>query len=86
MLFPVIPHPHYPDVGARFYEASRSAIPTTTEPPPAHRNPMSATPPINYVGELTAHLLPKALEREREQREKERKSSIPGWRFNIFFE
>lgn len=41
---------------------------------------MSATPPINYAtGELPAHLLPKALEhREREQREKERKSSIPG--------
>lgn len=72
----MIPHPHYPDVGARFYETARSA----TEPPPAHRNTLSATPPINYAtpSELTAHLLPKALEREREQREKERKSSIPG--------
>lgn len=76
----MIPHPHYPDVGARFYESARSAIPPTTEPPPAHRNPLSATPPINYAAtnELSAHLLPKALEREREQREKERKSSIPG--------
>lgn len=78
----MIPHPHYPDVGARFYESARSAIPPATEPPPAHRNPMSATPPINYAppSELPAHLLPKALEREREreQREKERKSSIPG--------
>lgn len=78
----VIPHPHYPDVGARFYDASRSAIPTATEPPPAHRNALSATPPINYgaPGELPAHLLPKAIneQRERDQREKERKSSIPG--------
>lgn len=77
----MIPHPHYPDVGARFYESARSAIPPATEPPPAHRNPqMTATPPINYAapGELPAHLMPKALEREREQREKERKSSIPG--------
>ncbi|XP_055296443.1 protein split ends isoform X2 [Sitodiplosis mosellana] len=77
----VIPHPHYPDVGARFYDNARPAIPTATEPPPAHRNPqMSGTPPINYAapGELPPHLMPKALEREREQREKERKSSIPG--------
>lgn len=74
----MIPHPHYPD--ARYYDSARSAVPTATEPPPAHRNPLSATPPINYASanELTAHLLPKALEREREQREKERKSSIPG--------
>lgn len=76
----MIPHPHYPDVSARFYENARSAVPAVTEPPPAHRNPLSATPPINYAApsELPAHLLPKALEREREQREKERKSSIPG--------
>lgn len=75
----VIPHPHYPDVGARYYESARSIIPPATEPPPAHRNPLSATPPVNYAapGEIPAHLLPK-LEREREQREKERKSSIPG--------
>lgn len=46
---------------------------------------MSATPPINYAtGELPPHLLPKALEhREREQREKERKSSIPGLFFHF---
>lgn len=80
VIFLVIPHPHYPDVGARFYESARLAIPTATEPPPAHRNTISATPPINYAppSELPTHLLPKALEREREQREKERKSSIPG--------
>lgn len=77
----MIPHPHYPDIGARFYESARSVIPTASDPPPAHRNQISATPPINYAAasELPAHLLPKALEqREREQREKERKSSIPG--------
>lgn len=78
----MIPHPHYPDVGPRFYETARSAIQSTTEPPPAHRNLICATPPVPYAtpGELTAHLLPKSLEREREQREKERKasSSIPG--------
>ena len=85
----MIPHPHYPDVGARFYENARPAIPPSTEPPPAHRNPqMNATPPINYAppGELPPHLMPKAMERERErereQREKERKSSIPGLYLN----
>lgn len=78
MFFIVIPHPHYPDVGARFYENARSALPAPTEPPPAHRNMMSGTPPINYAPATELHLLPKALEREREQREKERKSSIPG--------
>lgn len=78
--FSVIPHPHYPDVGPRFYENARSAISTVSEPPPAHRNPLSATPPMNYAaaGELPAHLLSKTLERERDQREKGRKSSIPG--------
>lgn len=72
-----IPHPHYPD--ARYYESARVAIPTP-EPPPAHRNPLSATPPTGYVAanELPSHLHSKAMEREREQREKERKSSIPG--------
>lgn len=79
-LSAVIPHPHYPDIGAHFYETARSAIQPATEPPPAHRNPLCATPPVPYAtpGELTAHLLPKSLEREREQRDKERKAlSIP---------
>lgn len=82
----MIPHPHYPDVGARFYETARSAIQTATEPPPAHRNPLCATPPVTYAspGELTAHLLPKSLEREREQRDKERKAlSIPGMLYSV---
>lgn len=75
----VIPHPHYSDVGARFYETARSAIQVATEPPPAHRNLLCATPPVAYAGELTSHLLSKSLEREREQRDKERKAlSIPG--------
>lgn len=83
-----IPHPHYPD--ARFYESARGGPILTSEPPPAHRNPM--TPPTNYVAtnEMPTHLHSKAMdrerererergrEREREQREKERKSSIPG--------
>lgn len=77
----MIPHPHYSDVGARFYETARSAIQVATEPPPAHRNLLCATPPVAYgtPGELTSHLLSKSLEREREQRDKERKAlSIPG--------
>lgn len=43
-----IPHSHYPEVNARYYESARVAIPTP-EPPPAHRNPLSATPPANFV-------------------------------------
>lgn len=81
LLLLVIPHPHYSDVGARFYETARSAIQVATEPPPAHRNLLCATPPISYgpPGDLTSHLLSKSLEREREQRDKERKAlSIPG--------
>lgn len=87
LFIPVIPHPHYPDIGPRFYENARPAIPTAAEPPPAHRNQMSATPPINYAPpELPAHLMPKTMEqREREQREKERKSSIPGKRSFVCF-
>lgn len=86
-----IPHPHYPDVGPRFYENARSTIQVTSEPPPAHRNPINAPSPVaGYASvsvqppsanELPSHMHSKLLEREREQREREkeqRKTSIPG--------
>lgn len=89
-----IPHPHYPDVGARFYENTRSAIPSVSEPPPAHRNTVNG-PSATYASvnipptpsELPSHMHSKLLEREREreqrEREKERKSSIPStFKFN----
>lgn len=88
-MSPVIPHRHYPGVGARFYDTARSALQAAAEPPPAHQNPLFTTPPDAYAaaGELTAHLLPKSLEGESEQRDKERKTlSIPGMyiRFGIW--
>lgn len=89
-----IPHPHYPDVGSRFYENARAQIQPTSEPPPAHRNPISAPSPVAAyasvsvqpppANELPSHMHSKLLEREREQRElrerekEQRKASIPG--------
>lgn len=87
-----IPHPHYPDVGPRFFENARASIQPTSEPPPAHRNPINAPSPVAAyasvsvqpppANELPSHMHSKLLEREREQREREkeqqRKSSIPG--------
>lgn len=78
-----IPHPHYPEVGPRFYENARASIQSTSEPPPAHRNPMSAPSPIaTYASvnvqpppanELPSHMHSKLMEREREQREREQR-------------
>lgn len=78
-----IPHPHYPDVSARFYENPRATLQATNEPPPAHRgvlppNTPYAAPDMNAASaDLTMHPHSKIIDRERE-REKERTSSIPG--------
>ncbi|XP_059616724.1 protein split ends isoform X2 [Phlebotomus argentipes] len=83
-----IPHPHYPDAGARSYYESAAARPLPAEPPPAHRPsshsvvaPMSH-PPTNYGAPSVpttptnlSHMYsqhPKTLEREREQRERDK--------------
>lgn len=78
-----IPHPHYPDVGPRFYENTRVSIQATSEPPPAHRNPLNAPSPVAAyasvsvqpppANELPSHMHSKLLEREREQREREQR-------------
>lgn len=80
-----IPHPHYPEVGARFFENPRASLQSTPEPPPAHRSILPSTTPYaaaNLTGvsaDLSMHSQLVEREREREhEREKERMSSIPG--------
>lgn len=85
-----IPHPHYPDVGTRYYDGSRS-LPPVADPPPAHRShggaPASSSssgsstssysaPAIPQAsGPLHSHPHQKLIDREREIRERDKERS-----------
>lgn len=71
---------HYADV--RIFEANRHNLPTSIEPPPAHRAPMnlSSTPgpaPYPQPTELPASLHPLLLEQQRDHHHRGHRSRVP---------